>query len=267
MNLVNKPVEHEVYGEGTICAYDENVVSVRFGSGVKRFVFPDAFRNYLVLTDKKSRNYVGGILNEIDEEMKSKIEQSILAAEKKQLLKRLPTSSTSQAAFGFIENDREKVLDSWTIFAGNYRSGYNRGKPRTPSRISPNSACLLTCRDEDALEEKRYIFGVFMVEEDFFGSECSDGIVPAHNKYRIILNDEESKEFLFWKYFDPGDKGKKWGSVEVKHFSNSTMATILYDILLTKRNTDEQKLCQEFFDYYCKLNKINKKKIPGFAED
>lgn len=273
MDLISKSVKHEIFGEGTICAWDEKVISVRFGTEVKKFIFPDAFREHLILPDKQSKKFVDKILDEIDEKTRVKREESIREAEKMLLLKKLPVCSKAQAAFGFIENDREKVLSEWTIFAGNYRSGYNRGKPRIPTRIYPNTACLLTCcdkkEDKKESEDERYIFGVFMVKEDFLGSECSDGIIPAHHKYRIILNDEQMKDFLLWDYFrnEAGNKSAKWGSAETKYFSNMTMAIILNDILSIMKGTDQQKLSEDFLNYYCKLNGINKRTIPGFVEN
>ena len=56
MDLANIPVKHKVFGEGSICECDESTVSVSFGSGIKKFIFPDAFRNHLILTDAKGKN-------------------------------------------------------------------------------------------------------------------------------------------------------------------------------------------------------------------
>ena len=261
MELANKNVRHKVFGEGTICELDGNVISVRFASGVKKFIFPDAFKGFLILNDEKSKQYVDKVIGAIDKEMKIKRENEVREAEKRQMLKNLPLHSKSQAVFGFIENKVDEVLDSWTVFTGNYRSGYNRGQPRVPSRLYPNSACLLTYCNDKSKEEDRCIFGVFMVKDDFIGSECTDGIIPAHDKYRVILDDGEREDFKFWKYFDYESEKKhtKWGFVEVKFFANDTMARILNDILTVKHGTGEQSLCEDFLDYYCKLNKIDKK--------
>ena len=56
MDLINKNVQHEVFGKGTICELTDEVISVKFESGVKKFVFPDAFRDFLVMTEKKANN-------------------------------------------------------------------------------------------------------------------------------------------------------------------------------------------------------------------
>ena len=56
--------------------------------------------------------------------------------------------------------------------------------------------CLLTaCRAEES-EDKRRIVGTFMVKDDFFGSDCTDGIIPAHSVYRLRLPLDQQP--LFW---------------------------------------------------------------------
>jgi hypothetical protein len=40
------------------------------------------------------------------------------------------------------------------------------------------------------------------------------------------------------------------------------MAHILRDILAAKSGTEEQRLCEDFIDYFCELNKIDKKQLP-----
>jgi len=262
MDIVNKTVQHKTFGRGKICELKDNIVFVQFGQAVRKFIFPDAFKEYLFLIEKQSRQYVDKILADIDADIKSQRKKEQRESEKMKLLRSLPMNANSQAAFGFFYNERKKAAESWNVTVGNFRSGYNRGQPRIPSRIYPNSACLLTFREKNDQEEKRYIWGTFMVKEDFVGSECTDGIIPAHEKYRIMLTEDESEEFGFWKYFAhyPGSKNK-WGLVEFKYFSNMTMAHILHDILVIKRGTDQQHLCEEFIDYFCELNKINNKQI------
>lgn len=263
MDIVNETVRHKIFGKGKICELKDNVISVQFGSTTKKFIFPDAFKGYLSLIEKQSRRYVDGIIAEMDKAIILQRKEEQQASEKKRLLKSLPLNVNAQAAFGFFYNDRERVAEDWNISTGNFRSGYNRGKPRIPSRIYPNSACLLTFREKSDQEEKRYIWGAFMVKEDFIGAECTDGVIPAHKKYRMILTDQESRKLWFWRYFnqDPGSHSIKWGSVEFKYFSNITMAYILRDILVTKRGTDQQQLCEEFMDYFCELNKIDGKQF------
>lgn len=261
MDLAKQAVQHKVFGKGEILEGNSNSVTVKFGSEVKKFIFPDAFRNHLSLTDTRSKKYVSGILNEIDLKTRLMREKEARRMEIRKL--KLPVHEKAQAAFGFIENDRKALLDNWCLSAGSYHSGLNRGKPRALSRVLPNSACLLTYCDETDSEAERYIWGAFMVREDFIGSNSIDGLIPAHDKYRIILSDEESKSFRLSNYpdFHGGTINKSWCSVEVKYFSNITMARILDDILQIKLKSDQQMLCEDFLEYFCALNEIKKTQI------
>jgi hypothetical protein len=259
MNIINKTVRHKTFGEGKVCEVNESFVSVQFGSRVRKFIFPDAFREYLILVENQSRKYVDEMLTEMDEVLKLKKEKEQREMESKRLLRSLPLNENAQVAFGFFYNDKQKVLEDFAVTTGISRSGQSRGKPRIPSRVYPNSACLLTFRERNEREEKRYIWGVFMAGEDFIGSQCSDGIIYAHEKYRIILTEEERENFEFWKYFaDASRDSKKWGLAEFRYFSNATMALILNDIHKVKQGTDEQQLCEDFLNYFCSLNRIDK---------
>ncbi len=56
MDIINKPVLHKTYGEGKICEVTDQVVTVHFADTEKRFVFPDAFREHLILSDAEAGN-------------------------------------------------------------------------------------------------------------------------------------------------------------------------------------------------------------------
>jgi hypothetical protein len=260
MDLAKQTVRHKIFGKGEILEENKNLITVQVGSGIKKFIFPDAFRGHLILTDAQSEEYVSGILDEMDSKTRLTREKEARRTKIRELHKSLPAHLKAQAAFGFIENDRNAFTDSWRLSPGAYRSGSNRGKPRALSRILPNSACLLTCAEESG-EAGRCIWGTFMVREDFIGSESTDGIIHAHDKYRILLSEEESKNFLLGRYPDFYEAAgqKSWGPAEVKYFSNITMARILFDILQIKLGSDQQTLCEEFLNYFCRLNGIGKK--------
>jgi len=200
-----------------------------------------------------------------DQKLMQEKENAKREEERRNLFKSLVIKDNSQVAFGFVENEKQKVLDSWIAFSGTYRTGNNSGKPRGVSRMHLNSACLLTYCEKGESEDTRYIFGIFMVREDFVGSACEDGMIAAHPKYRILFDDKEAKQLQFWKYFADKSKNKNsgWGMVEIKYLPNSVMAKILYDILTIHRNTHSEKECQDFFNYYCSINKIDKKALAN----
>ncbi len=51
MNLVNRQVLHKAFGSGNLVEHPDGSVNLMFSSGVKKFLFPDAFGDYLQLVD------------------------------------------------------------------------------------------------------------------------------------------------------------------------------------------------------------------------
>ena len=47
----NLKIKHKTFGEGTVKSLDGKYITVSFGSIEKKFVYPDAFENFLTLSD------------------------------------------------------------------------------------------------------------------------------------------------------------------------------------------------------------------------
>lgn len=258
MDLVNSVVRHKVFGKGKICALKDNVLYVRFGLDIKRFIYPTAFKYYLTLTDKEARKQVEQLLRDMDMTNILRKEADYIEDEKKRIIGNYHIHTNSQAAFNILENEKQSILTNWSVSTGTYLSGHNRGKPRSCAWIYPNSACLLTCRRSRDTELNRHIWGVYMVREDFIGSYCEDGMIPAHENYRIVLSENESDSLLFWDFNNyQSNQILKWGSARVKYFSNRIMASILHKILVLRRDTEKECLAEDFLNYFCRLNKID----------
>jgi hypothetical protein len=72
-----------------------------------------------------------------------------------------------------------------------------------------------------------------MVEEDFFGEECKNGIIKAHELHRLRLPEGDS--LSFYDYFPLNDRLRQ-GFKTIRYFSNSSMKKILSDM---KKNTEQ----------------------------
>lgn len=74
MNVIHEKVSHRTFGMGTIIKQTEAVVEVKFGAetGVKKFVFPVVFEQYLELCDVKIKEKMNDELRQIREEIDSK---------------------------------------------------------------------------------------------------------------------------------------------------------------------------------------------------
>ena len=63
--LIGRTVGHARFGEGVILGIDGRCMTVRFESGEKRFVYPDAFDGYLVTGDPDVKREVERALTEV----------------------------------------------------------------------------------------------------------------------------------------------------------------------------------------------------------
>ncbi|PHV72261.1 hypothetical protein CS063_01945 [Sporanaerobium hydrogeniformans] len=254
MQLEGNTITHKTFGRGIVTGMSDNIITISFSHGEKKFLYPDAFSEFLVLHNNRMQKRIKDMLFQHEQETAhcKQIEQ-----EKQDRLNRLRTlrlSPNSQAAFGFLENSKQDVFSSWTVFTGHYLSGYSKGKPRIPNKLKPNSVCLLTECPNGTSEEKRKIIGAFMMRDDFDGALCTDGKIHSHENYKIKLQEDQS--LLFWNYFDESDCPKRWGKTEFKYFSTEIMHKILYDMLTLLADSEHHETITHFYNYFCNVNRL-----------
>lgn len=280
MDLVNKQVEHRVFGQGRVVKCSDSYVKINFPSGNKKFVFPDAFEKYLTLCDEKTANIVNQMAQtkkKQKEELKLKKLKKFeaLQKEKRQRLleakrpaKRGKTRTIhprSQSVFWCKSQELDSIFSDWNVFTGVIKSGEKKGQPKPLAQIGENSACLLTARDSEDQEKDRRILGVFMVKENFDSKRCVDGYIPAHPEFRLCLSEEESEKMLFWNYYVNSEYPHRmtWNTGRHRYFENVWMAQILQDIMSLKKPPEEREYVQRFFDYFCLVNQIKKEELPA----
>ncbi len=275
MILLNEQVRHKSFGEGHIVEYSDSSVKVRFPSGDKRFVFPDAFGTYITLVDKKTAKQVDGLKREVEKERrKRELELAKVRAiehekqqrllEQERLMKNHKLSPVSQVAFWCEEQELDQVFEEWRVFTGLRKSGPNKGKPNRLIRLHQNSAVLITVREPGTPEKDRRIVGVFMVEEGFIGRICEDGYIPAHVEYKILLTKEESQKMPFWYYYlnERYPNNMTWNSGRSRYFDNVWMAQVLQGIISLKTDPEERELAQAFLEHFCQLNRLVAEDLP-----
>lgn len=258
MNLVGEAVAHKVFGEGIISNVDNEIIEVNFLKVSKKFVYPDAFRQFISLKDSKYDEDVQSILDDIDSKKKKEVLKARIEDHRLHRIGTLKIKPNSQVAFGFLENNFEDVLESWSLFTGTYLSGQSKGNPRIPNRLDLNSACLLTMVPDGLSEKDRIIFGVFMVPDNFYAPNCTDGILKAHETYHVAL-DIETEKLLFWDYFPSGTSNLKWGGMEMKYFTNDIMNDILCRMKEIIKDPKRQETISSLYSYFSKVNHL---KIP-----
>ncbi len=269
MNILNKQVKHNSFGEGKVVEFTDSYIEVSFSSGNKKFVFPDALGTHLILVDEQTANRVDSIKQEIEKEREEQriqeYEEQERMLQREKLIKKHKLSPVSQAAFWITAEEEETVFSDWKVFTGTKKSGPNAGEPNKLIRLHQNSACLITARESDEPEEDRRILGVFMVEENFVGKLCEDGYIPAHSVFRIRLTKEESQKMRFWTYYvnERYPLNMTWNSGRTRYFDNIWMAQILREILSLKANSPDLKIVQDFFEHFCQMNQLVVKDIPA----
>lgn len=271
MNLINKEITHKVFGEGNVIEQDASFITVDFDDGARKFVYPDAFGQFIQLNNEEAAEKLDEIIA-IQEKEEAKLEAKREAERQKreaerqrmELLKNYNIHESSQIVMWLDEEEQMNVFNEWEVFLGTVQSGKNEGLPNRAPRLRPNSASLLTVRHDDQDETERRIVGLYMVAETFSGDLCEDGMVLPHETYRIELTEEESKQMLFWNYYLNKNYPDRtsWNSGKYRYFDNIWTAQILKDIIALRTDETDIALAKEFLTYFCELNVLDIDDIP-----
>lgn len=271
MNLINEEITHKVFGEGNIVDQDGSVITIDFNDKIKKFVYPDAFGTFITLNDRDTAKSLKKVIEKkkaeaaaLEKEREREKEKKALERQRREKLKNYRIHESSQIVFWLDEAEQQDVFDNWQVSTGKIQSGKNKGKPNRVARLRPNSACLLTSREENESETKRKILGLYMVKEMFSGNFGNDGMVPAHENFRIELTDQESEKMLFWNYYINKNYPHRttWNSGKYRYFDNIWTAQILKDIIALKSDADETEKVQNFLEYFCQMNLLDINNIP-----
>ncbi|MBP1970823.1 hypothetical protein J2Z83_002959 [Virgibacillus natechei] len=271
MNLINEEITHKVFGEGNIVDQDASFITIEFNNDTKKFVYPNAFGKFITLNDQNTAKSLKKILSkrEIEEEAlerkrQEEKEQQALERRHREKLKNNRIHESSQIVFWLDEEEQQNVFTDWQVFTGKVQSGKSKGQPNRATRVSTNSAGLLTAREPDQAETERRILGLYMVNETFAGNLSDDGMIPSHAAFRIELTDQEAEKMLFWNYYinKSYPNRTKWNSGKYRYFDNVWTAQILKDIIALKTDEAQIKESKKFLEYFCQMNALDMNNIP-----
>lgn len=270
MNMLNKQVIHKNYGKGKVVEHNDDYIEINFVTGNKKFIYPDAFGTFLTLTDKTAADSVDKIkqkkeneLNAIKAEVQREKDAQQQAIIRAHFIKSLKIHPSAQVAFKCEAEELSNVFTEWRVCVSDLKEN-EVNKHKLPPRMQANSACLITANHSAKSERERYILGAFLVTDNFDAKQNEDGFINAHPQYRVALSVQESKDMLFWNYYAnekfPGTV--TWGKAKYRYFDNTAMAQILRDITLLKKKPQEQQEAQNFYEYFCTVNKLEEKDVP-----
>src|SRR5690625_241558 len=193
MDLLNKEITHKVFGEGDIVDQDESFITIEFDDDTKKFVYPDAFGEFITLKDRETAKSLKKIISKrerekekLEKKLEKEREQQALEQQRREKLKNNKIHESSQIVFWLDEEEQENVFTDWQVSTGKIQSGKSKGEPNRPARLSLNSVGLLTVRTSDQPETERQIIGLYLVG----GMLSDEGMVSAHPEYRIELTDQ-----------------------------------------------------------------------------
>ncbi|HLS60983.1 MAG TPA: malate synthase [Virgibacillus sp.] len=271
MNLINKEITHTVFGEGHIVAQDASIITIDFDEETKKFVYPDAFRTFITLNDQDTAKILQKVISKreveeqaLEKKREEKMEQQALERQRREMLENHQIHESSQIVFWLDKEEQQNVFTDWQAFTGEVQSGKNKGEPNRAVRLGPNSAGLLTVRKSDQPETERRIIGLYMVNETFSGNLSDDGMVPAHEEFRIELTDQEAEQMLFWNYYINQNYPLRttWNSGKYRYFENAWTARILKDIIALRTDEEQIKEAKSFLEYFCQMNVLDIDNIP-----
>jgi len=152
-----------------------------------------------------------------------------------------------------------QMLREWKAMAGIVQRGDRSGQPMKLNKVQNNSLCLLTTRLPSTREEDRFIFGVFLVDENYEGDNFEEGYVSTKSKYKIKLSPKEAEEMLFWSYHANENQSEvaRWSSGLHRYFNDEQAIQILRDLALIKEGTEDEELAEEFLQYFARINGID----------
>ncbi len=277
MDLINQYVSHPSFGKGQIQWIEGNIIGVIFAdAGEKKFLFPDIFESYLLMTDQKASRWIQSVLEERRHTARREIEereekQLHLKREKRRILaleemihryktKKNALHPSSQIFFCCSKEELGQIFAEKKIYCGKLTAdGYEKSFVRA-ARIQVNSGGLLTvCENEQP--ESRYIAGLFMIDDVGTIEDKSNGYVKFHPQYFLELPKKYQLRFLDFY------KGAAIKSIRYRYFENEIMAKILYTLTETMRDSAQAELMSEWLGYFCKLNQINMEELSEGSSD
>jgi hypothetical protein len=152
-----------------------------------------------------------------------------------------------------------QMLREWKAMAGIVQRGERAGQPMKLNKVQNNSLCVLTTRLPNTREEDRFIFGVFLVDENYEGDNFEEGYVSTKSKYKIKLSPKEAEGMLFWSYHANENQSEvaRWSSGLHRYFNDEQAIQILRDLALIKEGTEDEELAEEFLQYFARINGID----------
>ncbi len=253
MNLIGKLVTHNKYGVGKIMSLTESIVTIRFDESEKRFLYPEAFKSFLVCKSTIYQDYIEKQISNKEITIQMRDREKREASARRKALNILRPWPDSHLILNVPVDQIDTVYHTYRASTGVFLSGSVKGLPRATNRVKPNSLCLITCCPRIEDESKRTVVGAFMVADDFYGEKERNGVVRLHQKYHFIL--PENQRVLLWRQLKQSPPAR-WGGIPFKYCTDAAANNVLSHLISTVSEKDQRIFLKEFYSYFCKLNHL-----------
>ncbi len=295
-NIIGKEVYHKTFGTGIVKSIKAGLISVQFSCGIKKFSYPTGLdfltfkeTDELHITKLKPKsfkierfniafkcNYCDGGASQqrigyngicSDEVINYNIEtahHSWCSNESCNCRRYLDGKISRRDLIADMKNGGFICYESTMLRDWKASAGVSNGRPMKLLKAQANSLAILTTRDPCDLEDKRFIFAVFLVDEIFEGDAKEAGYVKSNSKWRIELTPHEAHQMLFWNYYvnpnNPQSIAFRTGLH--RYISDIQAVHILKDIFTIKEQQNEKEFAKVFLQHYCTINGIDADNLP-----
>lgn len=170
----------------------------------------------------------------------------------------------TKSEFGKSVCCESQMLELWRAGASVTQSADGKAKPMSLKNARANSLALLTTKLPRAKDQDRFIFAVFLIDEDYEGDTEGEGNLGSNPKYVLQLSLNEAKELKFWNYYFNPKKPERiiLGSGLHRYLTDTQSAQVLQKICELKIGTPDEEFSKEFLAHFCKLKKLDINNIP-----
>jgi hypothetical protein len=127
----------------------------------------------------------------------------------------------------------------------NHREGPRKGTGRKIRYIVSGKLALFTTVDPGKTGESRYIFGFFVIKDNYIDSDGATRIV-GYPEYTLKI--PRDSRLRFWDFHRNSDGSMFWGTGLVRYISDETVVNYLrrqIEVLIDNGYTNEAKLVKE----------------------
>jgi len=149
-----------------------------------------------------------------------------------------------------------QALRDWYFYAG-YSAEED---PRTIRGVKNGHLCIFTTVEPNMPESSRIVVAMFIIEKIFEGDDEDCGFVGTGEDAEYILefSPNEARKMKFWEvYQNPNAPDRiQWGSGLFRYFSDEDAIKFLEMAVEVKRGTSNEKVAEDFLNYYRELNRV-----------